>query len=237
MNFRCLIIDDEPNAIGLLRSHIERVDFLVHSMSCYDAFEALSYLQQETVDIVFMDIQMPEMTGMELATLLPANVALIFTTAYSEYAAESYRKLAVDYLLKPITFSNFMEAIQKASVKLNARGVSLSGENIAPQEEYLFVKSGKKLIRMEFSSIIYIEGKREYINFHTKNGVLLIYKRLKEIAAITGLMFQRIHHSYIVNVHHIHKIEDNQVWIADRKLPISDTYRKQFLAFIDHKLI
>jgi two-component system, LytTR family, response regulator len=237
MNFKCLIVDDEPSASALLRSHIAHVDFLDHAMTCYDGYEALNFLRQHNVDIIFMDIELPEMSGMELADLLPGNVALIFTTAHSAYAAESYRKLAVDYLLKPITFAGFMEAVQKAVIKITAAAPIQPTEHTIAQKDYLFVKSGKKLIRLEYASILYIEGKKEYVNFHTHNGVILIYKRLKEIAEIAGNMFQRIHHSYIVNVHQIVKIEDNHVWIGNRRLPISDTYRKQFLSFIEKKVI
>lgn len=237
MNFRCLVIDDEPTAGALLRSHIGHVDFLDHVMTCYDAFEALNFLQQHKVDIIFMDIEMPEMTGMQLADLLPPNVALIFTTAHSAYAAESYRKMAVDYLLKPITFPNFMEAVQRAVVKITAAGPAGPAVQAVAPDNYLFVKSGKKIIRLEYASILFIEGKKEYVNFHTDNGVIMVYNRLKSIAEITGDMFQRIHHSYIVNVHRIIKIEDSQVWIGNKRLPVSDTYRKQFLSFIEKKVI
>ncbi|SHE75168.1 LytR/AlgR family response regulator transcription factor [Pedobacter caeni] len=242
MNFRCLIIDDEPNAVALLESHLEHVDFLDHVMSCYDAFEAINYLRKETVDIIFMDIEMPEMSGMELATLIPKNVALIFTTAYSEYAVESYQKRATDYLLKPITFSRFMDAVMKACDRLSPAapatnavpGTTTAGKPKSASQ--LFIKSGKEIIRMECESILYLEGDKEYVDFHTDKGIILVNKRMKNLAEMMDENFQRIHHSYIVNVDHILKIEDNQVWIANRKLPISDTYRKAFMSFINRKL-
>lgn len=236
MNFRCLIIDDEPNAVALLQSHLDHVDFLDHVMSCYDAFEAINYLRKETVDIIFLDIEMPEMNGMELAAMIPKNVALIFTTAYSEYAVESYQKNATDYLLKPITFSRFMDAILKACDQLSPV-LPIASSVVLPQvSPQLFIKSGKEIIRMECADIIYLEGDKEYVNFHTRKGIILVNKRMKNLAEQMDRNFQRIHHSYIVNIDHVIKIEDNHVWIVNKKLPVSDTYRKAFMSFINEKL-
>ncbi|MBL0744605.1 LytR/AlgR family response regulator transcription factor [Chryseolinea lacunae] len=220
-----MIIDDEPNAVALLASYVEQISFLELRKSGYDGVEALKYLQEEHVDILFVDIEMPGITGMDLAGLVPGDTAIIFTTAYSQYAAESYEKNAVDYLLKPITFTRFLQAVMKAANK----GAPKQLAPTSPAgKEAVFVKSGKQWIRLAYDAILFFEGEKEYVKVVTKKESILLYKRMKDLGSELPAFFQRVHHSYIINTHHIQKIEDNHAWIDDRRIPISDSYRESF---------
>jgi DNA-binding LytR/AlgR family response regulator len=223
----CLIVDDEPNAIGLLTSYIEKVPYLELRHSCYDAVEALAYLREHPVDLVFLDIEMHEMNGMELASLLNRDIKIIFTTAYSQYAVESYERNAVDYLLKPITFKRFMQAIVKLTEK-NWPSEPAGANNI-PADDSTFFKTGRAMIKVSYASIIFFEAQKEYAAVITETEKILIYKRMKDLEKELPNTFQRIHHSFIVNLRHIKKIEDNHVWIGNRKLSISEKYRSDFL--------
>ena len=222
----CLIVDDEPNAGKLLQDHIEKVPYLDLKATCFDAMEALDFFSHSSADIVFLDINMPGLSGMELAGLLPREQKIIMTTAYSEYAIESYQFNVVDYLLKPITFRRFMMAITKV-VQLNA-----SVEKAAAAEQYLFARSDKKLIRVNFRDILYFEALREYVCIHTRGQKIITYKRMKELPDKLPGQFIRVHNSYIINGDHIGKIEGNMVLIDNKNIPIGVSYRDVFLAFI-----
>lgn len=224
----CLVVDDEPNAVALLTSYIGKVPYLELSHSCFDAVDALMYLREHPVDLIFLDIQMQEMNGIELARLVNNNFKIIFTTAYSKYAVESYELNAVDYLLKPITFKRFMQAV----VRVSDKGIADKGASEFPilQEDSTFFKTGRSMVKLAYASIIFFEANREYVDIVTDNEKILIYKRMKELEKELPAAFRRIHHSYIVNIRHIKKIEDNHVWIGSRKLPISEKYRGDFLS-------
>lgn len=236
MKITCLIVDDEPNAVNLLKEYIGQVSFLELAHTCYDALEAIAYLRTHSVDLLFLDINMPGLSGMELTALLPPQQKIIFTTAYAEYALESYEKNAVDYLLKPIPFQRFLQAVLKLqghTPEMEVAGVELATET----EDYFFTKSGKQIVRVEYRNILYVEACKEYVLVFTTLGKLVLYKRMKELEQMLPTAFQRIHHSYIVNCAAIEKIEDNHVCIAKAKLPISDKYRPAFMQLIQQKLI
>jgi DNA-binding LytR/AlgR family response regulator len=185
--------------------------------------EALDFLSHTTADLIFMDIEMPGLNGMELVNILPKKQKVIFTTAYSEYALESYEYNVVDYLLKPVSFRRFMMAVSKA-----AGGTP---QPIAA-EEYMFVKSDKQMIRINFRDILYFEALKEYICIHTKNQKIITYKRMKELLEKLPCNFTRIHNSYIVNGDHISKVEGNSVRIENICLPIGISYKEPFAGFI-----
>ena len=168
----CLIIDDEPNAVQLLQDYISKVPYLALKGTCFDALEALEFLSHTQTDIIFLDINMPDLSGMELMNMLPREQKVIFTTAYSEYAIQSYEYNAVDYLLKPISFKRFMMAVGKAASSLPAP---------AQEEEYLFVRTDKKMIRVNVRDILYFEALKEYVCIHTKTQKIITYKRMKEL--------------------------------------------------------
>lgn len=228
----CLIIDDEPNAVALLSSYVEKVSYLNLSHASYDALDALAYLRENPIDLIFLDIEMQGINGMELAGMVHHDIMIIFTTAYSKYAVESYEKNAVDYLLKPITFRRFMQSVTKASEKMKYPEEGPPESAISIHADSVFFKSGRTLINVLYHSILFFEGKKEYVQVVTETEKLLVYKRMKELEQELPSTFLRIHHSYIINMKHIKKVEDNHVWIYNRQLPISEKYRGDFLAAI-----
>lgn len=225
----CLILDDEPNAGQLLQDYIAKVPYLSLKATCFDAMEALEFLSHNQADLIFLDINMPELSGIELINLLPKEQKIIFTTAYSEYAIESYEYNVVDYLLKPISFKRFMMAIMKASQLIPAGN---SPAHTSNTEEWLFAKSDKKMIRINLSDILYFEALKEYVCIHTKTQKIITYKRMKDLLDRLPDHFTRIHNSYIVNGNHIAKVEGNYVLIDNKSLPIGISYRDAFTAFI-----
>ncbi|TKC10298.1 response regulator transcription factor [Pedobacter polaris] len=236
MSLSCMIIDDEPNAVGLLTVLIKETTTWNLVASCYNALEALSFLKNNTVDFVFLDINMPLLSGMELAELLPQNIKIVFTTAYTEHAAESYNYQTIDYLLKPITLKRFLAAIKKIEFYFQNPNQNIQNDNGNNSDEYFFVKSGKTLSKISLANILYFEGEKEYVRLVTPSEQLLIYKRLKDIECQLKLPFVRVHNSYIVNINQLHKIQDNHLFIADKQIPISDKFRDYFMTLIKERI-
>ena len=231
MNLRCLIVDDEPNAVNLLEMLIRQHTAWEIVGKCYDAPEALALLRSQPTDLVFLDINMPHLTGMEMAALLPAPTGIVFTTAYSEFAADSYGFNTIDYLLKPITLKRFFAAMQKIESHFS-RPETHAADPGAPaisEGEYFFIKSGRMLHKVLLNDILYFEGEKEYARLVTPNQRLLIYRRLKEIEEQLSASFARVHNSYIVNIARLDSIRDNQVFIGTKQIPISEKFREAFM--------
>jgi two-component system, LytTR family, response regulator len=228
MSVRCIIIDDEPNAVNLLEIFIRQTTQWQLLAKCYDALEALDFLKTQEVDVVFLDINMPHLTGIELAGLLPTNTHIVFTTAYSEYAADSYGYQTIDYLMKPVTLKRFCAAVQKIEAHFARKG---DDRPLSPPltEEYFFIKSGKTLHKVLLKDILYFEGEKEYVRLVASTGQLLVYRRMKEIEEQLTTPFIRVHHSYIVNIGRLDKIQDNHVFIGGRQIAVSDKFRNQFM--------
>jgi len=224
----CMIVEDEPHAMQLLEDHISKVPCLQLEARFFDAMEALQYQGNHTTDLIFLDINLPGLSGMDMAAMLPAKQQLIFTTAYSEYALDSFEYHVVDYLLKPISFKRFMQAVNKlpAFIQQEERPVVIPDTHA--ENDFLFVKSGKQVHRIEYDSVYYIEALKEYIAIHTEKEKILVYKRMKEVAALLPAQFVRIHNSYIVNLRHIKNIESNLVMVKGAALPVSNSYRNLF---------
>ncbi|NII25647.1 response regulator transcription factor [Pseudoflavitalea sp. X16] len=234
----CLIVDDEPNAVQLLEDHIRKVPFLQLKAKCYDAFEVLEFLKSDTVQLIFMDINMPQLSGMDLAAMLPKDQHIIFSTAYANYALEGYEYNAVDYLLKPVTFKRFMQAVTKAQALFaQPRQETVIASAVPAHASYIFVKSGKQLIKVEYDKVLYLEALKEYVSIVTADQKLMIYKRMKELEEQLPANFIRIHNSYIVNIDHIQHIADNQVVTGKAKLPVSASYRDAFLQVVNKRLL
>ena len=229
----CLIVDDEPNAVQLLEDHIRKVPRLILKQKCYDAFEALTFLQSDQADLLFLDIQMPGLSGMELASFLHKEQRIIFTTAYANYALEGYEYNAVDYLLKPITFKRFAQAINKALLTFPVTPSATHTD----ENDYIFIKSGKQIIKLEYGQILFIEALKEYVNIVLPDGKVMAYKRMKDLEEQLPDNFLRIHNSYIVNINHLEKIVDNHVQIGATRLPVSASCKAQLLAVINRKLL
>jgi DNA-binding LytR/AlgR family response regulator len=235
MKISCIIIDDEPHALSLLEGYILQTPSLHLKGKFFDALEALEFLKKEHTDLIFTDINMPLLTGLELAEVLPGKQKFIFTTAYAEHALTSFSYHVIDYLLKPITFKRFIQAITKAEAMNAPEATVVDGRE--EHQSIIFVKSGKQVVRIDLNEILFIKGEREYVSLHFKDERLLIYKRMKEMEAILPLYFKRIHTSYIININHINKIELNHISVGTENLPISDNYRAGFLKFLNEKTI
>lgn len=235
MNLNCIIIDDEPNAVNLLEILIHQTTQWQLLSKCYDALEAIAFLKKNKVDFIFLDINMPRLSGVELAVLLPRETKIVFTTAYSEYAAESYSFQTIDYLLKPITLNRFLSSVQKIEAHFsNHPKADIPGST--PEKEYFFVKSGKTLSKIRMDDILYFEGEKEYVRLVTTTERILIYRRLKDIQDQLALPFIRVHNSFIVNTKQISKIQDNHIHIAGKQIPLSEKFKADFMTVIQQRL-
>ncbi|KUG06418.1 LytR/AlgR family response regulator transcription factor [Solirubrum puertoriconensis] len=241
----CVIIDDEPLALDLLAGYCAQVPYLELKGQFHDALVGLAFVQDNPVDVVFVDIHMPRITGLQLVQLLPSpGPKVIFTTAYDQYAVQSYELSAADYLLKPIAFERFVQAVNKvrqAPASAPAMPAVVPALTPAPAEtapvpvapDAMFVKNEHRLQRVAFNDILYIEGMKEYLMIYTLGSKILTlqsFKRVEEV--LPPDRFARIHKSYIVALNHIEHVERSKVQVAGRLLPIGDTYRDSFAATI-----
>ena len=201
MSVKCLIVDDEPLAIMLIEKHIEQIPQLEIVAKCQNAMEAFELQKKEKIDLLFLDIQMPVLTGLEFAKSLPNRPSIIFTTAYREYAVESYELDVVDYLLKPISFSRFFKAINKY-LNTQQQEVSTTIDPISPKEvtpDFIYVNSNKKYIKVLFEEILYIESIKDYVRIHTKGQRIMTKDKISEFEQKVTKDFLRVHRSFIVN--------------------------------------
>ena len=244
MTHTCIIVEDEPMARSLLENYIQKVPYLNLIQSFSDPLKALEFLRDNSVDILFSDIQMPEITGITLLKILQKKPLIILTTAYSEYAIEGYELDVLDYLLKPITFERFLKSVEKASSRLNANNGANIEKNVLDNDSvnsiaesiqpYIFVKDGTKLVKIKLSEIMYIEGLKDYVSIYTPTQKVVSLQTLKALELqLPEKQFIRIHNSYIVSLEWIEIIQREKVLIGKVYLPISDTYRKAFKDFIE----
>jgi len=234
----CLIVDDEELARNLVENYIGRLPHLQIVGKSTNPLDAMQVLQDERVDIMFLDIQMPELTGVEFLKTLPYRPLVIFTTAYKEYAIQSYELDAVDYLLKPFRFERFLQAVNKATKLLKAEQTPLGQANtiaIANEEtekprNYILVKSDFKVFRIFYKDILYIESMKEYVAYHTDKGRTLSLNSLKKLQQeLPSAQFMRIHKSYIANIDMISALEGNMVHLGDKRLPIGSSYKEEVM--------
>lgn len=233
---RCVLIDDEPKALEILRRYVSRVPFLELAGEFRDPVKALEHVMANRVDLVFLDVNMPDLTGMQFLNALPERPLVVFTTAYSEHAVRSYDYDAVDYLLKPIEFERFLRAAHKArELQLQKERLERRRKTDAPGEsrngaDHIILKSGTDYYRIDLDDIFYIEAAGNYALFVTRNGNIMSLMSLKDACAhLPAEGFFRIHKSYIVNFRHVTKIERDVVNCGDKSIPIGDTYREAFL--------
>lgn len=234
MKIKCIAIDDEPLALEQISSYIEKTPFLEGVALCQSAYEAMEYLTNNEIDLMFVDINMPDINGMDFVKSLKQRPQVIFTTAYSEYAIEGFQVDALDYILKPISYAGFLKSANKAKTwfELNKR----QPETIQTTQDCLFVKSEYKLVRIMLADIKYIESANEYIQIHLINDTpVSTLIRLKVIEEqLPKDKFMRVHRSFIVNLDRVKVIERNRI-VFDNKvhIPIGDQYKDVFQAFID----
>ena len=232
MDLSCIIIDDEPDAIQLVELLIRQSTNWTLKAKCYDALEALAFLKKNRVDFIFLDINMPKLTGMELATVLPPRTKIVFTTAYSEYAVDSYSFQTIDYLLKPITLKRFLASVERIEQHFSKPGPAFL-PNAESGPEFIFVKSGKALRKILLKEILYFEGEKDYVRLATGQEQILVYRRLKDMEEQLKSPFIRVHNSYIINYEQLSKIEDNHIYIGDKRIPVSEKFRERFMEVIN----
>jgi two-component system, LytTR family, response regulator len=217
---RAIAIDDEPMALEVVRAHAAKVPYL-ELLGCFtDAFKALEFLQNEPVDLLFLDIKMPDISGLEFVTSLSKKPMVIFTTAYSEHAVTSFELDAVDYLLKPFSLPRFVKACNKAQELLQLRGTTT-----APAKDYLFLKTGYEQVKVYYDEILYLEAAGNYVTFVLTGKKLLSRMTIQELSEqLPADSFVRVHRSYIVAKKQIDKIERHQVCIKGNEVPVGASY-------------
>ena len=234
MKLKCLIVDDEQLARKLIDTYCKKLDYLQVVKECKNSLEAISVLQSQPVDLIFLDIQMPELTGLEMLKTLKKRPEVILTTAYPEYALEGYEHDVVDYLLKPFSFERFLQAVNKASATIKLKSVKPTinkAGDIAPK--FITVKADHKLHKIPLNDIRYIEGLREYVSFYVGEKRIVSLESLKNLeSTLPPGNFIRVHKSYIVNVKKVKSLEGNMLILQEKKIPVGKSYRKKVMRMI-----
>lgn len=221
---RILLVDDEYLALNLLEGYVQQVPGARLIAKCKSALEAMDVLQQEEVDILFLDIQMPSLSGIDLLKSLDRPPATVFTTAYRDYAVDAFALNAVDYLVKPFSFSRFLQAMHKA-IQYQQKG-----QAVAEGTEYLSVKVDGKLVRVKISEIIYVEGMKEYVRIVCENNKYVTFERMKNMEeTLPANQFMRVHKSYLIARNKVKAIEGNMLEVGGAKIPISRSLRSQII--------
>ena len=241
MIIKCAIVDDEPLAVELLASYVKKIPFLELCGKYTNATDALQGIVESPVDLLFLDIQMPELNGLELSKMIPENIRIVFTTAFNQYAVDGFRVNALDYLLKPISYADFLEACNKALQWFQL--VQQQDEQVAPAAEKeeiksIFVKSEYKLLQINLDDIRYIEGLKDYVKIYTEESPhpILSLMNMKAIEQmLPASRFIRVHRSFIVQKSKIREIERNRIVFGNVYIPIGDSYKQAFQDFINNK--
>ncbi|EZH75706.1 chemotaxis protein CheY [Aquimarina atlantica] len=220
--YNCIIIEDEPLALERTESFTAKIPFLNLCGTFDNALSGLAYLKSNKVDILFLDINMDELSGIELLESSKIASQVIITTAYQEYALKGYELNITDYLLKPFTFNRFLQAVNKAQENLDKKSLDRGND-------FIFIKTENRLEKINIADIIYIEGMRDYCRIHTEQKRIMTLQKLKELEQILpDTLICRVHKSYMVALHKIESIERNRIKISDQMIPISETYKKLF---------
>jgi DNA-binding LytR/AlgR family response regulator len=246
---RVIIVDDEPLAIEVLETYIQKIPNLQLLAKCNHALEAFEAIHKHKVDLMLLDIQMPQITGIDFLKTLSNPPKVIFTTAYSNYALDSYELNVVDYLLKPISFERFLKATQKAIQQIqalrNQNALPNSNENEADSEneeataadskpDYIFVKADKKLVKLRFEQILFIEGLKDYVMIYTPTGRIITLQTMKSLEEkLPAEHFMRVHRSFIVGTRHIDMLEGNTLLVDKKEIPVGKNYKDELLLAIN----
>jgi DNA-binding LytR/AlgR family response regulator len=231
MKIRSLIIDDEPLAQRVIERYAEKVPFIEIVCKCNNAIEAIEILHNQKIDVIFLDINMPRLTGMEFLKSLKSPPLVIITTAYAEYAVEGFDMNVVDYLMKPFSFERFLKAIQKTEDMLDkSESLPLKiQETENAGEDFIFIKSSRKTYKIHLKEILYIEALGDYVKIHLQDKMIVSYQSLKNIEnLLPPRQFPRIHKSFIISLSKTEVIEGNQVKIRDKMIPIGTNYKSEF---------
>lgn len=229
MTLKCIIIDDEPLAIDLLKSYVLKTSYLELVGTFNSALSAISTINERQIDLLFLDINMPQINGLEFSKTIHASIRIIFTTAYDQYAVEGFRVNALDYLLKPINYTDFLQATNKALEWFKLANISHSTTSI-------FIKSGYRMEKIDFDNILYIENQKDYVKFHLENqkepiSSLMSMQSLEE--KLPSNLFMRVHRSFIVNLKKIKTIERNCIVFGKEYIPVSESYKNKFMDFLN----
>lgn len=239
MNAKILtvIVDDEPKAIAVLERYCNEVRQIQLIKAFRDPVRAIEFVQANKVDLLFLDINMPKISGLELLGVLKNKPKIIFTTAYSEYAMESYEYEAIDYLLKPIEFHRFVRAVSKAARLINLEKKNSSAEETpAESDKTIYIKSGPQLYKVKLSDIRYLEKDSNYLTFHTGDRKILSRQNMKDVFDLLNPdEFIRVHKSFVVALRHIEVIESHQVTLGDKKIPVGRNYREELMRITNKK--
>ena len=235
---RCLAIDDEPLALQQLTAYIKKIPFLELVDSCQSAHDALTVMNQEVIDAIFVDINMPDLNGMDFVKSLPVPPLVVFTTAYSEYAVEGFKVDAVDYLLKPFGLTDFQRAANKVKARYDQQNTAVIAQD---EEDTLFLKTDYKVIRIDVKDIRYVQSMSEYLKIFLEGRakpviVLLSMKKMEE--RLPENQFMRIHRGYIINLKKIQEVNNNRVIMDEETyLPIGDNYKEAFNSYLESKFL
>jgi DNA-binding LytR/AlgR family response regulator len=235
MKMKCLIVDDENIARKILSDYVSKVPELELVAACSSALQALNHIKNDNIDVLFLDIQMPDLTGLDFLKILPNRPATILTTAYSEYAVQSYELDVADYLLKPIDFDRFYKAVAKVISAKDSKVDNLPKPTSSQQTDKLFIKADNKIIKVSFNDIIVINGDGPYVKIITKDGrKIMSLQSMSKLVQILPSNFFRVHRSHIVNIDHIDSIDGNMVKLSsDHTAILSKNKRDEFLKLID----
>ncbi|MCC9019010.1 LytR/AlgR family response regulator transcription factor [Flavobacterium lipolyticum] len=235
MKLKCIIVDDEPPATRILENYIGKVSFLEKTAVFNDALKALEFLNTHSVDVIFLDIQMPQLTGLQLSRIISKEIKVIFTTAYPDFALEGFELNAVDYLLKPIAFERFYQAVSKLNGDSKTEVVSNNHS-----AEFIFIKTdGKnKFIKLFLEEILYVESLQNYVCIHTSNQQIITHSSLKNVVeSLPENGFVQIHKSYVVALKHIESTDNFSVFTNGKELPIGATFKDAFFEKIEENKI
>jgi len=236
LKITCIIVDDEPMALNLVESYVNKTPFLDLKKKCSSAIEAMEFIKETPVDLLFLDIQMPDLTGLEFSKMLPKETRVIFTTAFDQYALEGFKVEALDYLLKPFDYAEFLAAANKASTWFTmVKGIIAT--TVSKEKEFLFVKSEYKQLRIKLADVLYFEGLKDYIKIYLKNEPkpILTLMSLKSIEnELSNTQFLRVHRSFIVSLKNVGVIERSQIVINKQRITVSEQYKAKFLEFVNN---
>jgi len=236
----CLIVDDEPLAIELIETFVGKIPYLNLKGKCSNAFEAMKIIQNENIDLIFLDIQMPNLTGVDWVKSMTKSPMIIFTTAYSNFAIEGFNVNAVDYLVKPIPFDRFLKAVNKAYDYFHLQNQSKHEGNSQTIEntlagKFIMVKADYSLVKIDLDKILYIEGLRDYLKIFVENQKAILtlnsFKKIEE--TLPSDHFVRVHRSYIISINKIEAIQKHRIIIGKERIPIGETYQSAFYSIID----
>lgn len=242
MKLSCALVDDEPLALSLLESYAAQTPFLEMRGAYANAIEAMEGLKANPVDLLFLDIQMPGLSGLDFSKMLPPDTRIVFTTAFSQYAVDGYRVNALDYLLKPVSYADFLSAARRAEEWFRLKRGEGPAAAVAPagDADSFFVKSDYKLVRIRFSEILYIEGLKDYVKIYLENAQRPLLSLMSMHAveeALPPARFYRIHRSFIVNMEKVSVVERGQIVFGDKRLPVSDSYKERVTEYVTRRTL